>query len=317
MELMSILKSSTSAISNLLTSKVNKCDESIIHSLEFLLGQAAILSSRSMYKSYKMLWDSEVKVFSQWGEDGIIDYLLTSLNISKPKFVEFGVGEFKECNSRFTAESRNASVYMVDSNKNLVNSVKKLDLFWKNSLFPMTDFITPESASEHIINAKNLMGGIDIFSIDLDGNDYWILNKLDLSGVSIVICEYNPIFNEINCTVPRSDNFERFKAHSSGLFFGMSLKASISLLDSKGFTFVGTNRAGNNAFFIKNEMKDQVSIPIPIIDNLKTFLDWRIRESRDESGCLNYLNASQAFKIIESLTVIDLQSGDQRRLKDF
>jgi hypothetical protein len=317
MELMSILKLSTSAIRNLLTSRINKDDESIIHSLNFLLGQAAILSSRSMYKSYKMLWDSEVKVFSQWGEDGIIDYLLTSLNISKPKFVEFGVGEFKECNSRFTAESRNASVYMVDSNKNLVNSVKKLDLFWKNSLFPVTDFITPESAGEHIINAKNLMGGIDIFSIDLDGNDYWILNKLDLSGVSIVICEYNPIFNEINCTVPRSDNFERFKAHSSGLFFGMSLKASISLMVSKGFTFVGTNRAGNNAFFIKSEMKDQVSIPLPIIDNLKTFLDWRIRESRDASGCLNYLNASQAFKIIESLTVIDLQSCEQKRLKDF
>jgi len=317
MELMSILKLSTSAIRNLLTSRDNKGDESIIHSLEFLLGQAAILSSRSMYKSYKMLWDSEVKVFSQWGEDGIIDYLLTSLNISKPKFVEFGVGEFKECNSRFTAESRNASVYMVDSNKNLVNSVKKLDLFWKNSLFPMTDFITPESAREHIINAKNLMGGIDIFSIDLDGNDYWIIDNLDLSGVSIVICEYNPIFNGINCTVPRSDDFERFKAHSSGLFFGMSLKASISLLDSKSFTFVGTNRAGNNAFFIKNEMKDQMSIPLPVIDNLKIFLDWRIRESRDASGRLNYLNASQALKIIESLTVIDLQSGDRKRLQDF
>lgn len=317
MELMSILKLSTSAIRNLLTSRVNKGDESIIHSLEFLLGQAAILSSRSMYKSYKMLWDSEVKVFSQWGEDGIIDYLLTSLNISKPKFVEFGVGEFKECNSRFTAESRNASVYMVDSNKNLVDSVKKLDLFWKNSLFPITDFITPESARGHIINAKNLMGGIDIFSIDLDGNDYWIIDKLDLSGVSIVICEYNPIFNGINCTVPRSDDFERFKAHSSGLFFGMSLKASITLLDSKGFTFVGTNRAGNNAFFIKNEMKDQMSIPLPVIDNLKIFLDWRIRESRDASGRLNYLNASQALKIIESLTVIDLQSGDQKRLQDF
>ena len=317
MELMSILKSSTSAISNLLTSKVNKCDESIIHSLEFLLGQAAILSSRSMYKSYKMLWDSEVKVFSQWGEDGIIDYLVTLLDISKPKIVELGVGEFKECNSRFTAEFRNASVYMVDSNKNLVNYVKTLDLFWKNNLFPIADFITPESAKKHMINARTLMGGIDIFSIDLDGNDYWILENLDLTGISILICEYNPIFNEINCTVPRSDNFERFKAHSSGLYFGMSLKASIFLLDSKGFTFVGTNRAGNNAFFIMSELKDQISIPLPLIHNLKIFLDWRVRESRDASGCLNYLNVNQAFKIIESMPVVDPKSGVQKLLRDF
>jgi hypothetical protein len=287
------------------------------HSLQFFLGQAAILSSRSMYKSCKMLWDSEVKVFSQWGEDGIIDYLLTSLNISKPLIVEFGVGEFLECNSRFTAEFRNASVYMVDSNKNLINSVKKSDLFWKNNLFPVIDFITPESASEHLINAQNLMGGIDIFSIDLDGNDYWILSNLDLTGISIVICEYNPIFKQIECTVPRNDNFERFKAHSSGLYFGMSLKASISLLNSKGFTFIGTNRVGNNAFFIKSEIKDQVSIQQPNIHDLKIFLDWRIRESRDASGRLNYLSASEAFKVIKSLAVTDLTTGHQKQLQDY
>ncbi len=297
--------------------KDNKNDVSTLYSLKFLLGQSAILSSRSMYKSYKMLWDSEVKVFSQWGEDGIIDYLVTSLDISKPKIVELGVGEFQECNSRFTAEFRNASVYMVDSNKNLVNYVKTLDLFWKNNLFPIEDFITPESAKEHMISARKLMGGIDIFSIDLDGNDYWILENLDLTGISIVICEYNPIFNEINCTVPRSDYFERTKAHSSGLYFGMSLKASIFLLNSKGFTFIGTNRAGNNAFFIKNEVRDQLSIPLPLIHNLRIFLDWRVRESRDASGCLNYLNVNQAFKMIEFMPVVDPKSGREKLLRDF
>jgi hypothetical protein len=264
-----------------------------------------------------MLWDSEVKVFSQWGEDGIIDYLVTSLDISKPKIVELGVGEFKECNSRFAAEFRNASVYMVDSNKNLVNYVKTLDLFWKNNLFPNSDFITPESAKKHMKSAEELMDGIDIFSIDLDGNDYWILESLDLTGISIVICEYNPIFNEINCTLPRRDDFERMKVHSSGLYFGMSLKASIFLLESKGFTFIGTNRAGNNAFFIKNELKDQLSIPLPPIHNLRIFLDWRVRESRDSSGCLNFLNMDQAFKIIESMPVVDPRSGRENLLRDF
>ena len=317
MELMSILKLSTSAIRKLLMPRNGKDDLSTEHSLKFMLGQAAILSSRSKYESYKLLWDSEVKVFSQWGEDGIIDFLLTCLNISKPKIVEFGVGEFKECNSRFTAEFRNASVYMVDSNKNLVNYVKKLDLFWKNSLFPVTDFITPKSAKEHILNAQKLLGGIDIFSIDLDGNDYWILSNLELTGVSIVICEYNPIFNEIDCTVPRNDNFDRFDAHSSGLFFGMSLKASISIMGSKGFTFIGTNRVGNNAVFVKNEIEDQVPFPKPNIYDLKMFLDWRVRESRDTSGCLNYLQATDAFKMIETLSVIDLKSGKQKRLQDF
>ena len=82
--------------------------------LKFLIGQNSILASRARYAQIQFLHEAEVKIFSQWGEDGIIDYLLHILKISKPRILEIGVGDFTECNSRFAAEFMNASVYMVD-----------------------------------------------------------------------------------------------------------------------------------------------------------------------------------------------------------
>ena len=286
-----------------------------INYMKLLWGQQAIIASRSLYPNLKKLHDAEVKVFSQWGEDGILDYLFTKLEISKPKMVEFGVGVFDECNSRFTAEFRNASVYMVDLNNDLTTSVLNTEIYWKNQLFPVIDHITPNNALNHLKTAKNLMGGVDMLSLDIDGNDYWVLKALDLEAVSIVICEYNPIYGgEIECTIERNDEFDRVQAHYSWLHYGMSLKAALSLMRNKGFIFIGSNRAGNNAFFLKKELIHLLGITLPDENNLNDFIDWRVRESRDINGNLNYKNLQDSRKEIANCTVLDLQNSEVIRV---
>ena len=74
-----------------------------LSAIKFIVGQSAILASRSSSDNFRDLWDAEIKVYSQWGEDGIIDFLCEKLNISKPKVLEVGSGNFSECNSRFLA----------------------------------------------------------------------------------------------------------------------------------------------------------------------------------------------------------------------
>ena len=281
-----------------------------INHIKVMLGQQAILACRALYPTIKKLHDAEVRVFSQWGEDGILEYLFTKLEISKPKIVEFGVDTFDECNSRFAAEFRNASVYMVDLNKNLISSVEKLVIFWRNSLFPVIDHITPHNALNHLNTAKTLMDGVDVLSLDIDGNDYWVLKALDLEAVSIVICEYNPIYGgEVECTIERNDEFDRVQAHYSCLHYGMSLKAAISLMESKGFVFIGSNRAGNNAFFLKKELIHLLNITLPDVDNLKDFIDWRVRESRDINGNLNYQWPQNSRKEIADCLVFNIENA--------
>ena len=70
----------------------------------FLIGTSHCSSMRPNYSNVKDLNDLDYKVFSQAGEDGIIDYLLYSLNIKKPKFIEIGVGDYRESNTRFVYE---------------------------------------------------------------------------------------------------------------------------------------------------------------------------------------------------------------------
>ena len=281
-----------------------------INNLKFLLGQSAILSSRSASHNFKELWDAEVKVYSQWGEDGILDYICEAIGISKPNVIEIGSGNFIECNSRFLAESRNANIIAVDGRNDLTDTVKTSSVFWKSCIIPLVDWVTPSKINSIIQLGENRFGKINIFSIDLDGNDYWILKEANLNQIDIVVLEYNPLFGAIKeVTVPRDDEFNRYKKHFSGLYYGASLKAYINLLSNKNFSFIGTNRVGNNAFFIKSNLLDNFKISTP--SNLEKYVDWRIRESRDISGRLSYLSGKDRLEIIKELPLIELTTQSE------
>jgi len=84
--------------------------------LKILISTAHFYNARKDYKEFKKLHQSEFKVFSQNGEDGILDYLFFQLGISTPKFVEIGVGDYSECNTRYLFETRNIKGLIIDCN---------------------------------------------------------------------------------------------------------------------------------------------------------------------------------------------------------
>ena len=275
-----------------------------------LIASSAINSVRVRKSEIKHLWEAEVRIFSQWGEDGILTYLLDSIGVAKPRILEIGAGNFEECNSRFHAEFRNASVYAVDLRPDLKSNCESLDIFWRSTIIPINDYVTPDNINFHIQSAKSLLGGLEIFSLDVDGNDYWILLEADLREVSLVVCEYNPLFGSTkSVTVPREDKFSREEKHYSWLYYGMSLSASIILMKKKGFTFCGSNLAGNNAFFIKNELVQHLSLEIPSTTILERFTDWRVREARDVGGRLNFLFGDDRISSIKGLKVLETESN--------
>jgi len=286
-----------------------------LNEIKFLIGQNSIISSRSMSNTFKHLWDAEVKVYSQWGEDGILDFLCEKLEISKPKFLEIGAGNFTECNSRFIAANRNASVVAVDISKNLMKSINSTTLKWTNHLFGLEKLVKPDNINQIINDAILKMDGLDIISFDIDGNDYWVVDNAILDKVKVVVVEYNPIFgSDFAVSVPQDDNFDRFVKHSSGLYFGASLMAFISTLSKKDFVFIGSNRVGNNAFFIAKNSIKKIGLPTP--NDLSIYTDWRIRESRDTLGNLSYSGLSKRLEIIKDLPLVDVKSGGKIYVKN-
>ena len=277
------------------------------------IGEAALLAQKAARPAFRHLWDAEVKVYSQWGEDGILDYLCDCLDIIRPRSLELGVGNFLECNTRFLAEHRAGSVVAVDARTDLSTTMRALPEYWRTSIWAFEEWITPESVSGMLSRARVLMGGVDVLSLDIDGNDYWVAEALDFSGVQIIVVEYNPLLgHRLPVSVPRDDGFDRRRAHPSWLYYGASLRAWIHLFHGNGFTFVGTNRQGNNAFFCPSARLAEIPLATPELEDLTRFVDWRVRESRGDDGRLSYLSGADRTEAIGSMPLIDVAT--ERRL---
>jgi hypothetical protein len=141
--------------------------------------------------------------------------------------------------------------------------------------------------------------------VDIDGNDYWVWQAIDCVNPAIVVSEYNFRFGANKAvTVPYDASFVRTKAHYSNIYYGASLKALCILADRKGYAFVGCNSAGNNAFFVRKDLKP---------DSLKEltpeegYVAAQFRESRDEKGNFLYLSLEEEQKILSSLPLVEIE----------
>lgn len=272
-----------------------------LQDLKLSIGQIqSKLNTSSLEKNIKK---KEFKVFSQWGEDGIIDYLISNLDIENKTFIEFGVENYSEANTKFLLLNRNWSGFVIDSSYENVQNIKKNELYWKYSLTAKSEFITKENVNS-ALGESNFDKNLGLLSIDVDGNDYWIWEQIKDIDPSIVVIEYNSRFGkEKSYVVPYEKNFQRLKKHYSGIYYGASLKALIKLAIKKGYSFITCNSAGNNAFFVK---KDLLNDKVKENNLEKGFVINKFRESRTKEGNLAYLSKIEEQKIIFSLPLTEV-----------
>ena len=228
-------------------------------------------------KQSNKIIDYEFQVFSQWGEDGIISYLVNNVDIENNFFIEFGVENYLESNTRFLLKKFNWSGLIIDSSQKNIDYIKKDKIYWQHNINALCEFISRENVNKIFlenISQKN----IGLLSIDIDGNDYWVWKAISTIDPSIVVIEYNSILgNSKNYTVPYSKNFERNKAHYSNLYYGASLPALVKLGKEKGYALVTCNSAGNNAFFVK---KNLLNDKVKELSIKEAFQERKFRESR-------------------------------------
>ena len=282
----------------------------------YLTGLSHFIKIRPSYDNYKNLNDLDYKVYSQNGEDGIIDYLLSCLGIDKPKFVEVGIGDYSECNSRFIYEKTSPNGLVIDCLENLEIKVSNNIKLWKGNLIVIEKKVTSKNILD-ILKKNFFLNAIDLFSLDIDGVDYWILNEMPDEFCKIAVIEYNSVFgSDFKITVPNLENFNRTNYHHSNLCFGASLKAIVELMIKKKFKFVGTNLTRCNAFFVSEKYSDRISIKIPDPKNLLMHTNSNFRESRDESGKLNFKSGEDRIKEIYECEIFDLNDQKIKKIKN-
>jgi hypothetical protein len=256
--------------------------------------------------------DYEFKIFSQFGDDGIIQYLIKNVAIENDVFIEFGVENYLESNTRFLLMNNNWSGFVMDGSEKVMNSLNNQSWYWKYCLTHKAAFIDKENINDLLSTTG--FSNIGLLHIDLDGNDYHILTEIELSKLnpSIIIMEYNSVFgSERAITVPYHKDFIRTKAHYSNLFFGASLSALNFAATKKGYSLVGCNLAGNNAYFVRKDLLNEKVIEFSVKIAYK---ESKFRESRNPDYSLSFLAGKERLEIIKGLEVINVESNEKEKL---
>ncbi|HVT38795.1 MAG TPA: hypothetical protein VHE78_07115 [Gemmatimonadaceae bacterium] len=270
------------------------------------LNQGRILSELNASKPVSRLNDCEFEVFSQFGEDGIIQRLVRHLPVKHHTFIEFGVEDFSEANCRFLMMNDNWRGYVLDGSARQVEKLRKWEQFWRYDLRARCAFVTRENVND-LLGASGFAQDLGILSIDVDGMDYWVLEAIEAVRPRILIVEYNALFGADRLiTVPYDAQFSRVRAHSSALYFGASLGAIAAAATRKGLALVATESSGTNAFFVREDLLGNGLDALPVRAAYHGSL---ARQSRDAQGKLDYLDRAGRMAAIRGMPVMNVETG--------
>jgi hypothetical protein len=262
-----------------------------------------ILSNLNYQKKINNLAEVEWGVFSQFGEDGILNWLISFFPDMPKIFVEIGVGDYTECNTRLLLDGYGWSGHIFEGDSRSIDKIKKSKDLWKKNIDINKSFINKKNINE-LLKKRVKEKEIGVLSLDIDGNDFWVWKAIESIKPKIFICEYNSLFGDmLPLSIPYNKNFIRSNAHYSNQYFGASINAMIKLSESKGYTFIGTPSTGVNAFFIETKCANKILPYISVINKNRSQHD----DSRNQLGVLrkthykNLISAMKDKKIINTL----------------
>jgi hypothetical protein len=252
------------------------------------------------------LVDHEFRVFSQWGEDGIIQYLLRCVDVDKDIFVEFGASDYLESNTRFLLVNNNWTGLVLDASKECIDKLRVSPITWQYNLRAVQAFVARDNINE-LIAAGGINGDIGLLSIDIDGNDYWVWDAIDVINPVIVVIEYNHRFgSELAVTIPYDEKFRRGEEYPV-IYFGASLAALCRLATRKGYAFVGCNSNGVNAFFVR---RDRLPDSLRELTVAEGYVPGKFTENRDEQGYFIPASPEQEKLQLLSLPLVDVTNAE-------
>jgi hypothetical protein len=270
---------------------------------KLMLGKI-LANSIKLVTRIESLKDVEFSVFSQFGDDGIIQWLINNIDIPNNTFIEFGIEDYGESNTRFLMMNDNWSGLVMDGSIENIEKLKSQYYYWRHDLVAKAIFITRDNIAP-LISERNFQTDVGLLHIDLDGNDYYIWKAIQAIRPIIVIVEYNSLFGiDRPISVIYDDAFVRSAAHYSTLFWGSSLLSLYKLSEEKGYSFIGCNSAGNNAYFVRNDKINEKINPVSLAEG---FVEKKYRESRDSAGRLTYLSKKDELALLRGLRVFNTE----------
>ncbi|MDX2066446.1 MAG: hypothetical protein SFX74_11950 [Fimbriimonadaceae bacterium] len=259
----------------------------------------------------RRLRDFGYSVYSQFGEDGIIQYLVHHVPIENDMFIEFGVEDYRQSNTRYLLETNDWRGIILDMVDDAPRFLEQSGLRGWHTIDYVSSMITAENINTLL---SPYAGDIGLLSMDIDGNEYWIWKALEVISPRIVVCEFQPNFGpELPLTVPYQPDFQRTAYHSSNLCYGVGLAALGLLAEAKGYTFVGTT-GQHNAFFVRNDVLGSLP-PARIADEYR---ETRYRESRGPNFENTYLTSmTERRRAMRDARLVHVITGETKTVGEW
>ena len=264
--------------------------------INIALSKGAIaLHDRKMIKTDPQSW--EFSGFSQNGEDGILHMLRSQLLRSNRYFAEIGSADGVENNTSWMAVAEKYHGLMIEGNPVFAERSRRLIQTVNIGVRTESIFVTLKSVDA--INEMLAVRDPDVFSLDIDGNDYYIAKALLESGVrpKIWAVEYNSVYGPSRAlTVTYRDDFT-IQSHPSELYYGVSIAGWRAFFEARGYQFVTVDRNGVNAFFVDRVLFDEEFLRgvegVAFVENIYQLNKFRMA-------------SSQQFKLIEHLEFVQI-----------
>ena len=235
------------------------------------------ISLRHLYNFYQdainrghrfSLSDTGFRNYSQFEEDGILLYIFAAIGMGNRTFIDIGAGDGIKSNCANLAVNFGWKGLFIDGNpENIERGRRYYATNPDTCLYPPTfvnAFVQRENINE-LIRDNGFAGGVDLLSIDIDGNDYWIWDAINVVEPRVVIIETHIEFGMNPIVVPYDKDYSYPGKHP--YYNGASPVAMEKLARKKGYRLVGANNYGFNTIYVKNGIGEDV-LPAVTVESI-------------------------------------------------
>jgi hypothetical protein len=198
------------------------------------------------------LADFKSCTFSQFGEDGILDTIFHFIGTESKRCIEFGAWDgFYLSNVANLFVNNNWEAILIECDPIKFGELVKNVAPYKCTCLCEPVGIGSQSLESILTKYSIPFSTIDLLSIDIDGNDYYIFESLEKMRPRVIVCEYNPTFPA------HLDIYAPYDHRSVELKCGCSVGALMRLAKQKDYTLVAIT--DTNAFFVRNDVMPHLS----------------------------------------------------------
>ncbi|WP_051953120.1 hypothetical protein [Methylocapsa aurea] len=196
----------------------------------------------------------EHSVLSEYGEAGIIDGIFQVIGRKTKKIIEFGFHPTQANCMNEVLFQKMDTLFIDASSLSPKVAQQAFRILGRPGIKTLSGFVTVDNVNK-LFRDNGFSGEIDILSIDIDSNDYWVWQAIEVVSPRLVIMEYNDRLGpDLPITIKYDPNYAPIEA-SNGFYEGASLAALDKLAKAKGYRLIGCESSGVNAFFLRNDIQ--------------------------------------------------------------